>query len=401
MKCSNMAQPDGFLPYGRQSIDEADVAAVTAVLRGDYLTTGPAVVEFEADFVRAVGARHAVSCSSGTAALHLAALALELAEGDVVIVPTLTFLATANMARYVGAEVGFADVDPRTGLLTEKTLEAAIGRAGNRAKAIVPVHLNGQCCDMPAIEAIAARHGLAVVEDACHAVGTPGVGACAHSAMAVFSLHPVKTIVAGEGGVVTTNDAGLAERLSRLRNHGMVRDPDRFALVNQAFDQAGRPNPWYYEMPEIGFNYRLSDIHAALARSQLSKLDKFVAARRSLATYYDAALADLAPTIEPVARMPGLAPAWHLYVVLIDFDAIGIERGAFMRRLRERDVGTQVHYLPVHRQPYYVDRYGAQERPGADAYYAKALSLPLFPAMTEADVDRVVAAIKWAAGLPA
>ncbi len=391
-------QSDAFLPYGRQTIDDADVAAVTKVLRGDYLTTGPAVGEFEADFAQAVGAKYAVSCSSGTAALHLAALALKLGEGDVVIVPTLTFLATANMARYVGAEVQFADVDPQTGLLTPETLDAAIKAAGKKAKAVVPVHLSGQCCDMRGIKDVAGRHGLAVVEDACHAIGASGVGACEYSAMAAFSLHPVKTIAAGEGGVVTTNDAALAERLSRMRNHGMVRDNKRFELADEAFDKAGNANPWYYEMPEVGFNYRLSDIHAALARSQLGKLAKFVAARRALVARYDAALASFAPEIRPVTRMPNQDPAWHLYVVLVDFDAIGMERAALMRLLRERGVGSQVHYLPVHRQPYYRRRYGALALPGADAYYARALSLPLYPAMGEADVERVVAALKQAAG---
>jgi UDP-4-amino-4,6-dideoxy-N-acetyl-beta-L-altrosamine transaminase len=389
---------DVFLPYGRHSIDEADVGAVAAVLRGDFLTTGPAVGEFEADFAQAVSAKHARSCSSGTAALHLAALALNLAEGDVVIVPSLTFLASANMARYVGAEVRFADVDPQTGLLTPDTLRGAIAAAENKAKAVVPVHLNGQCCDVAAIGRVAGECGLAVVEDACHALGVERIGACDHSVMAAFSLHPVKTIAAGEGGVVTTNDDALAERVSRLRNHGMSRDPKRFEMRNQVFDTAGQVNPWYYEMAEVGFNYRLSDIHAALARSQLTKLAKFVAARRALAVRYDKMIAGLAPAIRPIARMPGQQPVWHLYVVLIDFATIGVERAAFMRRLRERGVGSQVHYLPVHRQPYYRNRYGNLSLPGADAYYARALSLPLFPTMTEADVDHVVDAVKWAAG---
>lgn len=389
---------DGFLPYGRQSIDDADIAAVTAVLRGDYLTTGPAVDEFEAAFAKAIGARYAVSCANGTAALHLAAMALKLGEGDVVIVPTMTFLATANMARYVGAEVQFADVDADTGLMTADTLSAAIGAAGNRARALAPVHLNGQCCDMASLKSLADRHGLRSVEDACHAIGAAGVGACRHSEMAIFSLHPVKTIVAGEGGVVTTNDADLAERLSRLRNHGMVRDPKRFEVPDQAFDAAGEANPWYYEMPEVGFNYRLSDIHAALAGSQLEKLDRFVRARRALASRYDTALAKLAPAIKPITRMPGQDPAWHLYVALIDFGALGIDRTTVMRRMRECGIGTQVHYLPVHRQPYYRQRYGELNLPGADAYYARALSLPLYPAMTEADVERVVAALQSATG---
>lgn len=389
-----MRQSDGFLPYGRQSIDDDDIAAVVAALRSDYLTTGPRVGKFEADFAHITGAAHAVSCSSGTAALHLAALALSIAPGDVVIVPSLTFLASANMARYVGADVQFSDVDPDTGLMTPETLRAAIAAAGGRAKAVVAVHLNGQCCDMASIGAIAREHGLAVVEDACHALGGRLVGACRHSDMTAFSFHPVKTIAAGEGGLITTNSVPLTERLLRLRNHGMTRDPKRFVFREQAFDASGSPNPWYYEMPEVGFNYRLSDIHAALAHSQLAKLERFIVVRRALVARYDAAISALRPAVQPLARVPQQDPAWHLYVVLIDFDAIAMDRAAVMRHLRAQGIGTQVHYLPVHRQPYYRERYGELAMPGADAYYARALSLPLYAGMQQADVDRVVGALR-------
>mgnify|MGYP001302383630 CR=1 FL=1 len=393
-----MAEP--FLPYGRQTIDEADVAAVTAALRGDFLTTGPTVGAFEADFARAVGAAHAVSCANGTAALHLAALALGLGPGDTVIVPTLTFLATANAARYVGAEVCFADVDPETGLMTPETLaraaKAAAASGAGQVKSVSPVHLGGNVCDMAAIAGIARGAGWSVVEDACHAVGGAGVGACEHSDMAVFSLHPVKTITAGEGGVVTTQQPALAERLARLRNHGMVREPAAFTEKDQAFDAAGAANPWYYEMPAPGFNYRLTDIQAALAMSQLKKLPAFVARRQALAARYDRALAPLAPAVRPVPRAG--APALHLYAVLIDFAGIGRSRADVMRKLRADGVGTQVHYVPVHRQPYYRARYGRLDLPGADAYYARTLSLPLFPAMADGDVDRVARALAKAIG---
>lgn len=386
---------EAFLPYGRQTIDEADIAAVAAALRGDFLTTGPTVAAFEADFARATGAAHAVSCANGTAALHLAALALGLGPGDVVIVPTLTFLATANAARYVGAEVCFADVDPDNGLMTPETLaraaEAAAKAGRGPVKSVSPVHLGGQVCDMERIAAIARRAGWSVVEDACHAVGGSGVGDCRHSDMAVFSLHPVKTITAGEGGVVTTQQPALAERLFRLRSHGMMRAPEAFTEKDQAFDAAGAANPWYYEMPEPGFNYRLTDIQAALAISQLKKLSAFVARRQALAARYDRALARLAPAVRPVPRAG--TPALHLYVVLIDFAGIGKSRAEIMRRLREAGIGTQVHYVPVHRQPYYRARYGMLDLPGADAYYARALSLPLFPAMADSDVDRVADAL--------
>jgi len=387
------ALAEAFLPYGRQTIDEADIAAVAAALRGEYLTTGPTVAGFDADFARAVGAAHAVSCANGTAALHLAALALGLGPGDVVIVPTVTFLATANAARYVGAEVQFADVDPDTGLLTPETLSRAAEaarKAGGAVKSVFPVHLGGNVCDMAAIGAIARRAAWSIVEDACHAIGTAEIGACRNSDMAVFSLHPVKTITAGEGGVVTTQQPKLAERLARLRSHGMVRDPGTFTEKDQAFDGGGAANPWYYEMHEPGFNYRLTDIQAALAASQLKKLTAFVARRQTLAARYDRLLARLAPAVRPVPRVG--APALHLYAVLIDF-AAGKSRSEIMRALRAADIGTQVHYIPVHRQPYYRARYGKLDLPGADAYYARTLSLPLFPAMVDADVDRVVAAL--------
>lgn len=394
--CSSLpALADSFLPYGRQTIDDADIAAVAEALRGDFLTTGPAVAAFEAEFARAVGAPHAVSCANGTAALHLAALAHGLVPGDVVIVPTLTFLATANAARYVGAEVCFADVHPDTGVMTPETLSraaAAAGKAGTgRVKSITPVHLGGNVCDMPEIAGIARHAGWSIVEDACHAVGGAGVGACTHSDMAVFSLHPVKTITAGEGGVVTTQQPALAERLARFRNHGMVRESAAFTEREQAFDAAGGANPWYYEMPEPGFNYRLTDIQAALANSQLKKLPTFVARRQALAARYDQALARLAPVVRPVPRAG--TPALHLYAVLIDFAGIGRSRAEVMRRLRADGIGTQVHYVPVHRQPYYRARYGKFDLPGADLYYARTLSLPLFPAMADGDVDRVADAL--------
>ena len=393
------------LPYSRQCIDEDDIAAVNAVLRGDWLTTGPTVDAFERAFAERVGADYAVSCSNGTAALHLAAMALDLAPGDSVVVPAMTFLATANAARYVGAEVIFADVDPETGLMTEESFAAAVARGGASdadVRATFPVHLNGQCVDMSALSGLARDRDIAVVEDACHAIGgtiDPGgrpVGDCHFGAMAAFSLHPVKTIAMGEGGVVTTNDEDTYRRIKRDRNHGMVRDPELFEAREWAFDGEGRAYPWYYEMPEPGFNYRASDIHCALGLSQLSKLDRFVAARNALVARYDGALAGLAPVVRPIPRVPWCCAAWHLYAVQIDFAALGRGRAAVMGDLAAAGVETQVHYLPLHLQPYYARRYGPQSLPGAEHYYARALSLPLFPAMSTGDVDRVVAELERA-----
>lgn len=394
-----------FLPYGRHQIDEDDIAAVVSVLRSDSLTGGPLVVEFEQAFAERVGARFAVACANGTAGLHLAAMALGLGPDDAAIVPTLTFLATANAARYVGAEVVFADVDAATGLMRPEDLQEAHARAARKVRAVIPVHLNGQCVDMESMAEVAGEHGMRIIEDACHAIGATyrtrsgeevRVGACRHSDMAVFSLHPVKTIAMGEGGVVTTNDPDLHAALLRLRNHGMVREASRFVQRDEAFDADGQPNPWYYEMPEPGYNYRASEIHCALGLSQLRKLDRFLARRRELADAYDRALTPLAPVVRPVPRVAGCASGWHLYVVQVDFKAFGATRPSLMRSLLGRGIGTQVHYLPVHRQPYYRSRYDNTQLSGADAYYASCLSLPLFPAMSENDVNRVVQALREA-----
>ena len=394
--------PD-FLPYGRQSIDDDDIEAVVRVLRGDYLTTGPAVAAFESALAAQTQAPHAVACANGTAALHLATLALGLGEGDAAIVPTVTFLATANAVRYTGAEVIFADVDPDSGLMTASTLKEALSHAGGaNVRAVLPVHLAGQSAEMTAIANVSEAEGLAVIEDAAHAIGASvnengkviPVGACAHSTMTTFSFHPVKTITMGEGGVVTTRDPRLAERLTRLRSHGMTHSPGQLSENDQAFDADGARNPWYYEMSEPGFNYRLTDMQCALGLSQMAKLEDFVSRRRDLVAYYDERIAALAPLVRPLKRVADCAPAWHLYAVLIDFAATDIDRAQLMNALRDEGIGTQVHYIPVHRQPYYRRRYGAIDLPGADGYYERTLSLPLFPEMSEADVDRVAGSLQ-------
>ena len=383
-----------YLSYGRQTIESDDVAAVVAALQADFLTTGPAVAEFERQFARATGAAHAVACNSGTAALHLAVLALDVAAGDTVIVPTLTFLATANVVRMTGAEVVFADVDPDTGLMTPDTFKAAIAHAaaaGLRIKAALPVHLNGQVCDMPALAEIAKQHGISLIEDACHSLGVKNIGATRHSTLACFSTHPVKAIATGEGGAVTTADAEHAERMRRLRSHGMSRDAASFENSDLAFD-GDTANPWYYEMQEIGWNYRMPDILCALGISQLAKLPRFLGRRVEIAALYDKLLSPLAPAIRAVPH--GHAPhGWHLYAVLADFAALGMSRAAMMRKLSADGIGTQVHYLPVHLQPYYTRRYGKLDLPGARSYYSRCLSLPIFPSMTDADVRRVADAL--------
>jgi UDP-4-amino-4,6-dideoxy-N-acetyl-beta-L-altrosamine transaminase len=393
---------DTFLPYGYHAIDADDIDAVTAALRGRFLTGGQNVENFEQALAEKTGARHAVALANGTAALHVAALALNLGPGDAAIVPSMTFLATANAVRFTGAEVVFADVDPNTGLMSGDTLTRALKAVpgGSTAKAIFPVHLGGQTAALVEIADLARNQNLRVVEDACHAVGTTyedhgqthRVGACAHAEMAVFSFHPVKTIAMGEGGAVTTNSPEVAATLRLLRSHAMVPTQGR-GDADDIADGLGERYPTHYEMHQLGFNYRASDIACALGLSQLNKLDAFVARRRQLVALYDKALAPLAPQVRPVGRVPGCHPGWHLYAVLIDFDGLGLKRSAVMKALTEQGIGSQVHYYPVHRQPYYRQRYGDLNLLGTVAYYKKCLSLPLFPAMADGDVDRVVSAL--------
>lgn len=398
-----MTQP--FLPYGRQSIDDDDIAAVVEALRAEALTTGPRVEAFERALADAVNAAQAVVCANGTAALHLAALALDLGPGDAVVVPAVTFLATANAVRYVGAEVVFADVDPATGLMMPEHVEAALARADDaRVRAVFPVHLGGQVGDPVGLVRLAADRGLAVVEDACHAIGTTygpedlAVGACRHAVMTCFSFHPVKTIAMGEGGAVTCADPDLAARLRCLRAHGMSRGEGGWHRPELALAADGSVNPWYYEMAATGFNYRATDLQCALGISQLAKLSHFVERRRHLVALYDQALAPLAPLVRPLGRTD-CRPGWHLNVARIDFAAAGTDRATVMRRLRDDGIGSQVHYIPVPWQPYYRDRYGELDLPGAAAYYASCLSLPLFPAMADDDVPRVAAALARAIGV--
>jgi perosamine synthetase len=375
-----------FLPYGRQWIDDDDIAAVVSVLRSDWLTQGPAVEAFEAALAESVSARYSVAFSNGTTALHAACAALGLGPGDEVVTTPITFTASANCVRYVGATPVLADVDPRTALLDPARFEEAIGP---RTRAVVPVHYAGQPAAMREIHAIARRHGLAILEDAAHALGaTYGgspIGSGAFGDMAMFSFHPVKHVTTGEGGAITTNDEKLRDALRLFRSHGITRDP---ALL-----RSPSPGPWYQEQILLGHNFRLSDIQAALGRSQLGKLGRFVARRREIAARYDALFATVRG-VAPLGRLPETEHAFHLYVVRIEFAALGKTRGQVMVALRDRGIGTQVHYVPVHMHPSYADRgWGPGSFPVAEAFYAEALSLPMFPAMQDADVDRVAAAL--------
>lgn len=397
----NSSKKRAYLPYGRQVIEDDDIEAVVNVLRGDWLTTGPNVEAFETALAARVGAKFSVSCSSGTAALHMAAAAVGLGPGDVAVVPSLTFAATANSALYVGAEVVFADVNPNTGLMTGDTLQEALDRSrGRNVRAVFPVHLNGQCADPEEISRIAAEAGLHVIEDACHALGSSYqvsdgtsalAGECRHCDAAVFSFHPVKTIAVGEGGAVTTNDAALAGHMRRLRNHGLTRAAADFANHEMAFADDGTANPWYYEVAELGYNFRLNDISCALGLSQLRKVGDFIDRRRKLVQQYRDGLGGLDPLLKPVPQKAEISTAWHIFPVLIDFDRLGCPRAEFMKKLSDRGIGSQVHYIPLHMQPFYQDSLGDQGRlVGAEAYYEKVLSLPLFPSLRDDDVAYVV-----------
>jgi UDP-4-amino-4,6-dideoxy-N-acetyl-beta-L-altrosamine transaminase len=380
-----------WIPYGRQQVDERDIAAVVDVLRGDWLTCGPMVARFESALADRCGARHAVACSSATAALHLALLAARVGVGDVVVVPALTFLATANCAVYVGADVRFCDVDFRTGLTT---VEHLAPRLDEQVRAVIPVHFAGAACDMPAIAAAVRKRSprAVLIEDACHALGgehadgTP-VGAAKWADMTVFSFHPVKHIAAGEGGMVLTDSDELAHRLRLLRSHGVTKERDRLESPNEG--------PWYYEMHEVGFNYRISDINCALALSQLERLDDFVARRRAIAAYYADALSDCPHVKLPPRHEPDRS-AWHLYCLHIDFAARRKWRRQIVGELAERGVATQVHYFPVPLQPYYRRRLGCGpgDFPQAERHYDEALTIPLFPAMTDGQVERVARAVQ-------
>jgi perosamine synthetase len=371
-----------LLPYGRQSIDESDIEAVVDVLRSDWLTTGPKVAEFEEQFAAYVGSKYAVSFSSGTAALHGAAFAAGLGRGDEAITTPLTFCATANCVLYRGARPVFADVSPDTLNLDPVQAEQRITSA---TRALIPVDYAGHPAELERFLNLADRHGLVIIEDACHSLGAEysgcRVGGLAH--MTVFSFHPVKHVAAGEGGMVTTCDPNLAEKLRRFRNHGISTD----ARQRQAAGQ------WHYEMVALGFNYRLTDIACALGLSQLAKLQANVERRRQIAGQYAMALSDL-PLVLPTVR-DEVNPAWHLYPVRLPLEQLSVERGEVFRALRAENIGVNVHYIPVHVHPYYRENLGyrAGDYPVAEAAYEQLISLPMFHGMTNSDVQDVIGAV--------
>ena len=390
---------DDFLPYGQHSIDQADIDAVVDVLKNGPLTCGPKIAEFETAFAAYIGVKEAVVCSNGTAALHLAAMAAGLKQGEIAVVPSITFLATANAVRMTGAEVCFADVEPSNGLMSLESFKSAVARSIKKPSAVLPVHMNGQSGEMDLIAEFARANDIKVITDCCHALGAdyvsggkPGDGK--FEDFGTFSLHPVKSIAMGEGGVVTTSDPVAANRMRMLRGHAMEKTSADWQKPEQGHAKDGEPNPWYYEMQFLAYNYRATDIQCALGLSQLEKLPAFIEKRRQVADWYDKHLSGFSNCLRPIDRMSQCRSAWHLYPVQIDFDDVGKDRAAVMKELAADNIGTQVHYVPVSSQPYYEERYGQQNMPGAEAYYSHALSLPIYPAMDETDVKRVAAALR-------
>jgi perosamine synthetase len=373
-----------MLRYGRHFLDEADIEGVVEVLRSEWITTGPKGPEFEESFARFVGARQAVAVSSGTAALHASMHALGIGPGDEVIVPAMTFAATANCVVFQGAEPVFADVEPETLLLGPAQAEE---RITPRTKALLAVDYAGQPCDYDGLRALAARRGLALVADACHALGATykgrAVGGLAD--LNSFSLHPVKHITTGEGGIVTTDDGALAKGMRSFRNHGINND------CHQREAQAS----WFYEVEELGHNYRLTDFQCAMGLSQLGKLPSWVARRRQIARSYDTALSEM-PAVRPLVLRPYVEHAYHLYVARLEPGSLSADRTSVFRALRAEGIGVNVHYIPVHLHPFYRERFGTGPGlcPAAEAAYEEVISLPIFPAMSEADVEDVVEALK-------
>jgi UDP-4-amino-4,6-dideoxy-N-acetyl-beta-L-altrosamine transaminase len=384
-----------MIPYGKQDISQSDVDAVAEVLRSDFLTQGPQVPNFEVLVANYCGARHAVAVNSATSALHIACLALGLGIGDRVWTTPITFVATANCAKYCGADVDFVDIDPATFNMSVEALRCKLevaSQSGLLPKIVIPVHMAGQSCDMRAIHDLARRYGFRIIEDASHAIGGRyqgrPVGSCEYSDITVFSFHPVKIITTAEGGMAVTNNKNLADRMAIFRSHGITREPEK---MNKLPD-----GPWYYEQVDLGLNYRMSELHAALGVSQMKRLDWFVSQRHEIAARYDQLLADF-PVSAPF-RASYSYSSFHLYIIRLKGEA-STKRQKVFSAMRERGVGVNVHYIPVHTQPYYAllggdIGYDEQSFPEANAYYSQAISLPIHTSLSVADQHVVTSALQ-------
>ena len=379
-----------MIPYGRQEITQEDIDTVVAVLRSDFLTQGPQVPRFEEKLAAYCGADHAVAVNSATSALHIACLALSLGKGDWLWTTPNTFVASANCALYCGAQVDFVDIDPLSWNICPQALERKLAiaeKADRLPKVVVPVHLCGTPCDMQAIHALAQRYGFKIIEDASHAVGGryrhEPVGNCGYSDICVFSFHPVKIVTTAEGGVALTNNADLAEKMALLRSHGITRDPK---LMSKTSD-----GPWYYEQIGLGFNYRMTELHAALGVSQMDRLDEYVARRHEIANRYDELLATLPLRSQARADYSAL----HLYVIRLKIDEVKKSQHEVFVSLREQGIGVNLHYIPVHMQPYYrAMGFAKSDFPEAERYYSEAISLPMYPGLAEKDLLKITGTLK-------
>lgn len=386
-----------MIPYGKHHIDEEDIQAVVNVLKSEALTQGPAIDIFERTIAEYVGAKYAVAVASGTAALHLAAVVAGLGPGKSLITSPITFVASANAALYTGGKPLFADIDPETINLSPSSLGEVLHRNSD-VRAVVPVHFAGLPCDMPDIKMKADEAGAVVIEDAAHAIGArypdgKRVGSCSHSLMTIFSFHPVKAIATGEGGMITTNEEPIYRRLLRLRSHGINKLDDPFQLPTQA-GKSGMRNPWYYEMRELGFHYRITDIQCALGLSQLKKLDKFIERRRDLVDVYDKAFTGM-EHCRPAQVTGRDRSGHHLYVIRIDTDAVGLSRAQIMQELKNRKIACQVHYIPVPAHPYYRKLgFNPKDYPHAQNYYEEALSIPLYYDLTDEQQNYVITTLQ-------
>lgn len=383
-----------MIRYGQQDITQADIDAVIGVLKSTNLTQGPSIPQFENAVLAHTGAKHAVAVSSATSALHIACLALDLGPGDWLWTTPNTFVASANCALYCGARVDFVDIDPRTYNLCPIALERKLVEAqqtGKLPKIVVPVHLSGQPCDMVAIQALGQKYGFKIIEDASHAIGgryqNEAIGNCSYSDITVLSFHPVKIITTAEGGMALTNDDDLAARLGLLRSHGITRDP---SLMTQPME-----GPWYYQQVALGYNYRMTDMQAALGVSQMTRLGEYVERRQAIAARYNSLLADLPVTLP--WQHPDSYSAYHLYVIRLQLDAIAPSHLQVFEHFRSRDIMVNLHYIPVHTQPYYQDMgFKPGDFPQAEQYYREAISIPMHPTLTEAEQDYVVEVLRGA-----
>lgn len=394
-----------IIPYGRQVIDESDERVVLETLRSDFLTQGPAIEKFEKSFASVVAAPYAVACANGTAALHLCALAGGVKAGDRALVTPISFVASANCIRYAGGEVEFSDIDAsHLTLSADAAAEklAAARQAGRPIRFVVTVDLCGHPCDLAAFAQLKKQYGFIWIHDACHSLGAVScdangrrrqIGEWPEIDYVAYSFHPVKHITTGEGGMVTTHDRDSAERLKQLRTHGITRQSEQFVNHTEAFDEAGRPNPWYYEMQDLGFNYRLTDLQAALGENQLRRLPEFLRRRRHIASRYREEL-DGVRYLSHVPVRSGVEHAYHLYVVRIDFRQAGKSRAQIMHELRQKEIGTQVHYIPIPMMPAYGSHLDRPDLPEAWRYYREALSIPCYAGMSDEDIEKVIRAVR-------